>query len=57
MLKEQLDIRDLTARKMRERSGQPLELCPICGSGLKVIKAKVICQNCGRIIRGCCEGE
>ena len=57
MLKEQNDIRDLVATRMRERSGKPVEVCPICGAGLRIIKAKAICESCGRIVRGCCEGE
>ena len=57
MLKEQNDIRELAAAKMRERSGQTAEACPVCSGALRTIKAKVVCQNCGRIVRGCCEGE
>ena len=52
MLKEQNDIKDLTLKRMRERSGPTAEACPVCSGALRTIKAKVICQNCGRIVRG-----
>lgn len=30
------------------------ELCDVCGSSnLKEIKCKIVCQNCGTILRSC----
>jgi len=34
----------------------PPEICDICGSAeVKTIKCKVICQNCGTILKSCAD--
>jgi rubredoxin len=34
----------------------PAEVCDICGStNIKEIKCKLICQNCGTILRSCAD--
>jgi len=34
----------------------PAEVCDVCGSTeIKEIKCKVICQNCGTILRSCAD--
>lgn len=34
----------------------PLEVCDICGSNRVVeIKCKVVCQNCGTILKSCAD--
>jgi hypothetical protein len=36
----------------------PLEVCDICGSSAVVeIKCKVVCQNCGTILKSCADLE
>jgi len=33
---------------------EKLDVCDVCGStNLKEIKCKVVCQNCGTILRSC----
>lgn len=34
----------------------PADVCDVCGSAnIKEIKCKVICQNCGTILRSCAD--
>jgi hypothetical protein len=34
----------------------PVEVCDVCGSSnIKEIKCKVICQNCGTILKSCAD--
>jgi len=34
----------------------PAEVCDICGStNVKEIKCKVVCQNCGTILKSCAD--
>jgi rubredoxin len=34
----------------------PTEVCDVCGStNIKEIKCKVICQNCGTILKSCAD--
>ena len=34
----------------------PAEVCDVCGStDIKEIKCKVICQNCGTILKSCAD--
>lgn len=34
----------------------PAEVCDVCGStNVKEIKCKLICQNCGTILRSCAD--
>jgi hypothetical protein len=43
-------------RDAREMSGdcQAVEVCDVCGSNdVQAFKCKLICQNCGTIIRTC----
>jgi rubredoxin len=36
----------------------PEEVCDVCGStNIKEIKCKLICQNCGTILRSCADLE
>jgi hypothetical protein len=36
----------------------PAEVCDVCGSSdIKEIKCKVICQNCGTILKSCADLE
>ncbi|MGI9539934.1 MAG: hypothetical protein ACR2N6_07285 [Miltoncostaeaceae bacterium] len=31
-------------------------MCPQCGGPCVEIRGKLVCQRCGRIVEGCCEG-
>jgi len=34
----------------------PAEICDVCGSAnIKEIKCKLVCQNCGTILRSCAD--
>jgi hypothetical protein len=34
----------------------PAEVCDVCGSSdIKEIKCKVVCQNCGTILKSCAD--
>ena len=36
----------------------PVEVCDVCGStDIKEIKCKLICQNCGTILKSCADLE
>jgi ribosomal protein L37AE/L43A len=34
----------------------PVEVCDVCGSSdIKEIKCKIVCQNCGTILKSCAD--
>ena len=39
---------------VREMTSETIDVCEVCGStNLQQIKCKVVCRNCGTILRSC----